>query len=629
VAGKAYFLTPALEERNFAVADKTLNHVTVESDDKAIALEAVHGAVAAAFAGGSSNNFKSAFKVESLERNLPLVSLVPDHADQAGGIRPVVLAECALDEFGNAPYHADATIARRPIAAPEQVIFVVDGSVWMKPYLNGIQNALRGFANQQATVVFVTDHPAAMSVADFAKRAKPDDCAGGQEDSGALRWSVEKLVSTNRTGTIVWIHGPQPLQAASGMTVGLSGINWNGTRTIYDYQCAPGCTKTWDQTEWAHLIGTVPFIYGPESDLNSLFESWKRGEQLQLGFQLHYAESTELPVAAGPRDIAQLAAASELANGIAANSYRANLLWLATTYHIVTPLSSAVVVPDKPIEATAVPPPPPDPLDQLLATFQPLFPMAQSQARQTVDICFVDKDSLQRERAIESKPISRDIADYRRAEMMSDAPLAVCRQRYEGSAALSSCRAGTGSGAGAGGSIGGYDALNKKEAPLRSKSDSDKGWHSAPKQLAVADEKHKVAGRNYAIAPSFPQPGSRLDSELQQKTQGNYGMSQEYNEESGATGGSTAMFESGAPGEAMLNAPIGSSVEDSEAIYYDDQPVDNVLLRVFTWFFACVAMPILLLYLGAKNYAAYQKSALNKPSWFKPTDPSPAARLVR
>lgn len=297
-----------------------------------------------------------------------------------------------------------ARILERDIAAPQipkpkKLSVIIDGSIGMKDALPSIIEGLKSVPNDVPTeLILVADEsrvlcsaatiPGSSAFATALGELQKYKAAGGQSDFSALS---DYLVKRSKDGGSValWVHAAQPALGEAQSIKQLLGSEAKAP-IVYDLQVAAGPNDILDGVENFAGVARVPQNGDLSSSLRQFFLSWTNEKlQQQAEYLYHDAsfKSEEQGKYAAPAAMAKLAAYNrvllDLANPLTSPANEANEL--ARDYHLVTPISSAVVVDDIPEMAAVVLPPVPhkDFAAQML-----------TDAREAVESCLRDFDGF-------------------------------------------------------------------------------------------------------------------------------------------------------------------------------------------------------------------------------------------
>lgn len=269
----------------------------------------------------------------------------------------------------------DATTER-----PKSLIVLVDLSNSMGEHLKEVVSALKNLpADLYVQLICVGDDgPLSLNSSwlkadssefkNVLQQLSEKKCVGGQTD-----FALNTVLSASEPGGgVLWIHGPQPygmkiVDLDSQRVARFDRTNGRYeflSKKLFDMQIASGPNAFLDGVTSSSLI-TVPRFSSVEDDLNLLFDTWKNPGSLKTMQYMSSAEPSLTPLFAfsGPAtqsssmsalsakqagqqtnmyQLAQLYAVSKI-NEYLQNHNEYAALNLAAKYHLVTPVSSAVL----------------------------------------------------------------------------------------------------------------------------------------------------------------------------------------------------------------------------------------------------------------------------------------------
>lgn len=279
-------------------------------------------------------------------------------------------ANCTIvfcrDNFAPEKNVIQRRIGKERFAAPRKLLVIVDGSENMRPAIAEVAAGLHDLA-VQSEILLVSDDSSVVFKGDpgvnkiefeaAINRLEKAELIGGQDDSVALLAAAEQAAREVETA-VLWIHGCQPVSEAS---------NWNLKEAfmqkrpiLYDFLVAAGPNSILNGINTNDAFIRVPRTDTVSNDLKSLFQSWQPapldGEnQAQSEFEkLAVDDASVLPIGYETEStLAQLYAGRLIARELNANNIEP-LGKVAADYHVVSPVSSAVVTEDQSIEVKKV-----------------------------------------------------------------------------------------------------------------------------------------------------------------------------------------------------------------------------------------------------------------------------------
>ena len=245
------------------------------------------------------------------------------------------------------------SIVARAVETPKRVVLVLDGAGQMAAHRAEIAEAVAALPDGVELAVLLAKDgveelliPTKLTAevrTDLARRLRRVNTAGGQDNQAALLRAVELA---NGGGTIVWVHGPQPVALDQSEKLDQQRL-WNGGAmpVIHDLQTGPGPNRAAEQPHFRSLLETVPRIGGVRADLERLFQQWQPGART-FAYQ---RERFAAPPATAPQEIKGSSHVVRLwaENAVreqAKQRQRADAVATAARYQLVTPVSGAVVL---------------------------------------------------------------------------------------------------------------------------------------------------------------------------------------------------------------------------------------------------------------------------------------------
>lgn len=339
-------LLPLFLERNFDIPEDTRHTVWLESDAPATAinqdLKIGHPA---------ENRYTVRGDVSDTDLSATRVAL---HVN-----RPVeTTVSWAVDPFSTQELLIRQQIREVPVAVPERVVLVVDGSHGMQAAVPDLIEALsklpEGIEISALLALDRVEELLPVQTGTFALYQKLGALLRGQRFRGgcdnvpALEQAWD-LAAASANGVIVWIHGVQPVTLQS-----LEGLQQRWDRqphgaTLVNVPVANGPNRILEALKSRETIISIPFSGNANASLQTLFSRWSGGvkaytfvrEPLPPG---SLAEFERTPPASA--HLVRLWAYNEVLKGYFSQSVTRlqEITPLAVRYQLVTPMSGAVVL---------------------------------------------------------------------------------------------------------------------------------------------------------------------------------------------------------------------------------------------------------------------------------------------
>lgn len=262
------------------------------------------------------------------------------------------------DGLGEKPMIVRQSLVENPGDKPASVVLVVDGSVSMKAAAPRIAAALTNTfpAGVRLALILAGDRkadPPMLSLmtpdklAGLAKAVESFEYVGGRCNVSALEQAWDALASEPGPAVLIWVHGPQVLTLNSPDGLLQRFERQPGLLSMINLQVKPGADKISEALDIMPMTGSLSPCADPARSLGMLFKAWRPDSKRVHAVRLR--EEREPQPADGVETSDHLARlwarheiASLLAQGRAAN--RAKAGDLAARYHLVTPVSGAVVL---------------------------------------------------------------------------------------------------------------------------------------------------------------------------------------------------------------------------------------------------------------------------------------------
>lgn len=344
---RAYMILPHFTERNFNIPGKSQHHLWLESKNpiRALAEDLIveHPQDHLYAVRGEISN-------QRLVENKALIQIQPFHPLNN------VWTE---DPLSKGKFIIRQRIVEKQIDKPAHVLFVIDGSRGMQPFIRDLVKSLKQFPSDMSAEVMVAGDqvmeifdPAPLrdgpSFQDVTHRLLKMKFTGGCDNVRALDHAWDRLAD-RPDSVIIWIHGVQPVELTPADALLQKWERRPRSPVIYDLQVDNGpnlVARQWDHSR--HLI-RIPIINQPGQALEELFEAW-RGQRKYPDFvrQRCAADAVQnLDAALKTSDHMAKLWAFERTAALSSSNRGADLdkaMRLAVDYQLVTPVSGAVVL---------------------------------------------------------------------------------------------------------------------------------------------------------------------------------------------------------------------------------------------------------------------------------------------
>ncbi|MBX9688984.1 MAG: hypothetical protein K2X27_19910 [Candidatus Obscuribacterales bacterium] len=268
----------------------------------------------------------------------------------------------------------------RRISAPHiteasKLYLVIDASAEMAAHLPEIGSALKSLpAEKIAGITVVRDKSISIAPEKAAVVLKEFQAAGGQDDSPALYEALEKAAGS-ADAAVLWLHASQPVSDAADelLKSRLKRFLTASLRSpiLYDLQLQPGPVELMDGLQGNSSLLKLAYTGDLKADFERLVRAW-RSPQFRFEFRFPENISADESYKKVSKDLCAIAAYQLLCRAVNDNDTESYAI--AEDYHLVSPVSSAVVVEEIPqLDAVSypVPAPAPDPVETFAAAINP------------------------------------------------------------------------------------------------------------------------------------------------------------------------------------------------------------------------------------------------------------------
>lgn len=352
---------PTFEERNFAI---TIPHKIDLTSKSKISLTGTDSQT-----NGSSVQLKKELDNSVMSRfeAVARVAMANDESSQPLAIRPPqTITEMHKEFFSLLPQTAispSAMALNNHSGVHNSLTVIVDKSVSMSPYVADIVKGLKTAPKSlPITIIEVKDgakifckaaHSDLPVYEQSLKSLAESKCEGGQSDGDAL---MNVFRESNYVGTtpanrsdVLWIHAAQPMANFNVQELRTALLSHStNAAALYDLQVASGpnaiLPESYDYPKLNRIVRTGSLA----DDISTFIENYSKN-QIRRPATVFGVKSTDTTTGAST-DLAQVQAYK-----LAMSRYQAGDKWgaydLAARYHLVTPVSSAVVTEEVPIAA--------------------------------------------------------------------------------------------------------------------------------------------------------------------------------------------------------------------------------------------------------------------------------------
>jgi hypothetical protein len=345
---QGWFRLPRLLERNFAIASNAAHAVWVEAkqplETSVRSLHAEQPSAQLFAVRGRLPHTELAHNFPSLRvrRDLALTQTWTRDPQSASG--EIIVQQAA----------AQAS------AAPQQLIFVIDGSQSMHNHSARLAETLAKLPETMQFKIFVAGDETveltplqgatAANVQPAAAALRAFNYVGGADNVATLTRAWDEAAS--KTGSaIVWLHGPQPELLSAVSDLQQRFRRRPQQPVLYELQTANGPNLIAEEFDGVAAFQSIARLGGAAEDLERLFNDWRRGAT-QLVFTRTKLKG-EAPAAAKETSahLARLWAFEEVGRLLATakpqTSAAEDVIKLAAAYQLVTPVTGAVVLETK------------------------------------------------------------------------------------------------------------------------------------------------------------------------------------------------------------------------------------------------------------------------------------------
>ncbi|MBM3303134.1 MAG: hypothetical protein FJY85_24710, partial [Deltaproteobacteria bacterium] len=264
----------------------------------------------------------------------------------------------AVDTVSNGGEIILESIEQREESPPKNIVMVIDGSSSMRDFVPKIVEGLKSLPRSiPCRVLLASERPVWIDTSegwdfgchqDLERLLTSHPLVGGQDNVAALALAWD--VAPPRTESVIlWIHGPQPVRLSSPDLLRQRWERRPGNPLLYAVQVIPGPNKVLEELDGVQSVRRVPRLGNLEEDLARLFTRWKpespgiewKRVRLSAG---HTFDRDSAKKTSG--HLVRLWANDEVLQlrSIRKADAQGEAITLATRYHLVTPVTGAVVL---------------------------------------------------------------------------------------------------------------------------------------------------------------------------------------------------------------------------------------------------------------------------------------------
>jgi hypothetical protein len=343
----AVMILPHFTERNFDIPGRTRHHLWLESKKP---LRALGKDLTVEHPRDHLYAVRGEISDQRLVEDKALIQIKPFH--------PVddVWTE---DPLSRGRFVIRQRIVEKRIDKPAHVLFLIDGSRGMQPFIKDIVQSLKRFPSDISAEIMVAGdrvaqiidperHSDETNLQDAAQRLLKMKCEGGCDNVRGLDQAWERLAGRPNS-IIVWIHGVQPVELTP---VAFLWPKWKRrppSPVIYDLQVDHGPNCIIRHRDFSQSFIPIPVIHQPGQALEQLFDAWRGQSTWPDPVRQRCSRNAMAHLDAASMTSGHLAKLWALERIAAlSSSHReadlANAMRLAVDYQLVTPVSGAVVL---------------------------------------------------------------------------------------------------------------------------------------------------------------------------------------------------------------------------------------------------------------------------------------------
>jgi hypothetical protein len=332
--GKAKLTLPAILDRNMTISDQAIHNVWIESRQ---AMTTSHPDIGTSHVQTNLYRVAGGLSERALSERRQSITL--DRNPDAGRrVARIDDGERVVQELTSG-------------GPPRTLMLVIDGSASVAGSHARLVTALNAIPPGVKVGAIIAAEPTrSVPMAPWSeaqhdavvKLVRSTSFSGGQDNAPALAEAL-RVLEAEPQATLLWVHGPQPV-SFNGSAALLEQATTRLARlpAVVLYGVEPGPNELLPDSAWAWGARMLPQTGAVQTDLADFFTRTFRREQSTI--VRHALDHPADGVAAGSDQIARLWANDRVLELMRNGGNRAEAVALAARYHLVTPVSGAVVL---------------------------------------------------------------------------------------------------------------------------------------------------------------------------------------------------------------------------------------------------------------------------------------------
>jgi len=233
-------------------------------------------------------------------------------------------------------------IKKRKVGCPEKVVLVVDGSRRMKKYSETITTAFKKFPkNIELDILLASDNVIRL---ESIEELSGLNFTGGCDNIPALE-DAWNLTSEKTNSVILWLHATQPFELMDVENFKQNLERRPDNPKLYDFQFGSGPNRIAEKLNGLPQVKRLRSFGDPKAVLEKLFDLWE-GTKEQFYLERKLVPSKGIENISKDSHVARLWANEEVCKlaGSRNENDKIDAVEIASDYHLVTPVSGAVVL---------------------------------------------------------------------------------------------------------------------------------------------------------------------------------------------------------------------------------------------------------------------------------------------